>query len=155
MSFFAVTGLINALTSTVLGFFVLGNKPRTSLIIKYAAFNFMVAVWSFGYFFWQLSTTAEHAIFWARILILGAMLIPPIFLDFVTSWIDQHHRHRLYLRISYLLSLVFALANFTPLVVASVEPRNIFPFWPVPGPVFHFVLALIRLILASILGKNS
>jgi len=142
MVFYAITGLINAITSTILGTFVLWKSPKNPVNVKYFLFNLMVAVWSYGYFFWQLSKSESEAIFWARILFLGAMCIPPLFLDFVVTWTDQYHRHRRYVYICYVVTIVFALLDLTtPLVVSAVEPRNIFSFWPVPGIVFHLVLA--------------
>lgn len=142
MPFYAATGLINALTSTVLGAFVFAKNPKQPVNCKYALFNLMVAIWSYGYFFWQISGHEHEALFWARVLIGGAILIPVTFLDFVVTWLNVYERNRRYLLLSYILSFLFVILDFTPHIVSAVEARNVFSYWPVPGVAFHFALAL-------------
>ncbi len=140
MFFYAITGLINALTSIILGSFVLFKNSKNYVNIKYAFFNFMVAIWSFGYFFWLISKSPSLSLFCAKILISGAIMIPVIFLDFVVSWVKLHKKHESYLLFSYILSFIFLILNFLGYLIVGVEKRNIFLYWPVPSILFHFFL---------------
>jgi len=50
MSFFALSGLINAITSTLLGFFVFAKK-KSNINVSFSLFALSVAFWSYAYFF--------------------------------------------------------------------------------------------------------
>ena len=97
--------------------------------------------WSFSYFFWQLTNTAEHALVLCRLLMAGAIFIPVTQLHHVLYLTNDSVRLRTILRSTYLVGGFFFLVNLTPYFVAGVKPTNYFPFWPQPGPLFHVFLA--------------
>jgi len=110
--------------------------------IGFALFAWFVALWSMGYFFWQISADAQTALFWSRALMVGAIFTPVAFLQFVFGLLDISEKRRKFVRWSYVLFSLFLFFNFTPLFVAKVEPALSFAFWPKPGPIYHIFLAI-------------
>ncbi|MFH1030857.1 MAG: ATP-binding protein [bacterium] len=142
MFFYAITGLVNAFTSTFLGFFVFSKNPQEKINKTFSLFCLSVAVWSYAYFFWQISNTATNALFWTRALMFGAIFIPVFYLDFVLAFLNQTQQKKMLLRFAYALAFLFSLLNFTPLFVKGVGEKLFFRFWPTPGITYHPFLIL-------------
>ncbi|MDI6717496.1 MAG: ATP-binding protein [Patescibacteria group bacterium] len=140
MQFYAITGLVNAVASTLIGIFVYFNK-KESINRAFAIFSFSVAFWSYGYFLWQISDSGSGALFWSRVLMAGAIFIPPTFFHFILTLLDRNKEKIKTVIFSYLLFSIFLIFDFTNLFVKGVSPKAGFRFWPEPGIVFHIFLA--------------
>jgi len=136
MMFFALSGLINGLSATVLGAFVLARRPESSLHKIYALFCFSISVWSYSYFQWLTAHDANAALFWARGLMVGAIFIPVTAFHHLVKLINKKISRR-FIQVNYLLSGLLCLTSFSPWIVRDVTQKNSFPFWPNPGPLFH------------------
>ena len=93
-------------------------------------------MWGLGYFGWLRSDNAESALFWSKILMAGAIFIPPTAFHHLVKLINVPVPKGV-IGGMYFLSLGLSVANLGPWVVESVEARDIFPFWPVPGILFY------------------
>lgn len=142
MNFYAFIALINALTSSILGLFVLFKNRKSNINRSFFFFCIAVAAWSYAYLFWQIATTETAALFWTRALMAGAIFIPASYLHFVVSFLNLAKEKRKLVISGYVLSFIFFLFNFTPLFVKGVLPRLSFPYWPQPGITFHPFLLL-------------
>src|SRR4030042_767896 len=136
MSFWALSGLINGIASSIFGFFVYLKNPKQFLNKLWFLFSLTIAFWGYSYFFWQISTDKFHALFWSRSLMLGAIFIPAMFLHFLLVWLKLDYGKRRILVISYGVSIVAFIFNFTPYFVKDVAPILWFRFWPQPGIVY-------------------
>ena len=159
MNYYAFSGLFVMIASLAMGFFVFLRNKKGSINITFLIFTLTIALWSFGYFFWQISNNEQTALFWSRFLIAGAIFIPPSYLHLTynLSLILSEKIKKLVIW-SYALSFVFFIFNFTPLFINRVEPILSFKYWPMPGLVFHPFLALwlISMIYATyLLLSNS
>lgn len=141
MTFYAFSALFNFFTSLGLGLFVLIKNRNNKTGQTFSAFAFTIAFWSLTYYFWQISDNAESALFWCRVLMMGAIFIPVTYLHFVLRFLNIQ-THKIFLAISYGLFSLFLLSDFTPLFISQVEPLQGFPFWPIAGPVFSFFLPI-------------
>jgi signal transduction histidine kinase len=141
MNFYALSGLINALTATVLGAFVYLRAPGDPKHRIYGLFCLSVAVWSYFYCAWQLADTSELALLFSRLLMAGAIMAPILYLHHVLMFLGIVESHQTLLKTGYLFSAVFLAVDATPLMVSGVEPELWFPHWPKPGLVFHLFLA--------------
>lgn len=140
MNFYAFSALINFLTSLLLGGFVFYKNKKGRVNIAFALFSGSVAFWSFGYFFWQMSTTAEMALFWSRMFMAGAVFIPITYFHFILVLTELFGKRKKFLLFSYLIFFIFFLFDFTPLFVNRIEHVFSYEFWPLPGPVYHIFL---------------
>ena len=87
-NFFAFSGFLNFIVSLFLGILVYlkGRKIFANKIFALDAFS--VVLWSFGYFFWQISTNPNSALFWSRFLMVGAIFIPILYFHFILYFLD-------------------------------------------------------------------
>src|SRR3990172_11626795 len=117
LDYFAISGLINGLTSTALGLFVYTRDSKDLRYITYSLFCLSVSVWSFFYFFWQISSDEQLALFHSRGLIAASIFIPVIYLNHVLILTRQLKEKRKILLWGYVAASGFLLADFTPLMV--------------------------------------
>ena len=142
MSFYAITALINAITSTILGLFVYFKNKKAKINQAFALFCLSAAVWSYAYYFWQIADNANSALFWVRGLMIGAIFGPICYFYFILRLLNKIKEKKKSLIFGYLVFFFFFLANFTSLFVKGVGPKLEFAFWPEPGILYHpFLLA--------------
>ncbi|TAK30926.1 MAG: hypothetical protein EPO21_18470 [Chloroflexota bacterium] len=143
MQFYALSALINVVTTLILGVIVLIRNPRNRLNLTFSVFSLNISLWSLCYFIWQVSTTPGQALFWSRALMVFATGIPAFYLHLVTVLVGLVRRRARMLRLSYVIFAFFLLINVsTSLFVASVRPISPFNFWPQPGPLFYLFIVL-------------
>lgn len=136
LSYWAITDLINGITSTILGLLVYLRNRNSASNVTYGLVCLCVATWSYSYFFWQISTTIPHAIFWGHMLMAGAILIPIIYLHHLLILLNLHIAKKKLLITGYCVIAFFSVLNFTPLFMKGVAPKLCFPYWPVAGKAF-------------------
>jgi hypothetical protein len=140
MSLLALTGLVNFITCVVLGCFVFFTNPKRTQNRTYLYLNASVALYSLGYFLWQLSSTAYVAFLWFKTLFVGVILINVVFLHFVFSFMNVYAKKRNELFFYYFVTTVFIILNVMSILYSGVEPRYNLGFWPNTLPLFHVFL---------------
>ena len=148
MSIFAISAFINGILGTIFGLFVFIRSRRNIVNQTFALLTFSVALWSFSYWQWQLSSTKETALFWCHLLTVGSTFIPITYLHWVLSVIKKQKNNKI-LIIGYVLSLVLASFSFSPLIVKDVAPILDFSWWPVAGPLYTVYVLVLYLGLAT------
>lgn len=134
----AYTGLINAVTSIGLGVFVLASKRRSPIVGWFSVFCFSVAYWAMHYYWWLTAGDESAALYHIRHAMLGALVIPAAFVAFSLRLINR--KNRLVNFSNLVCCALFVSVIFTPLFIERVEQRMFFPYWPVPGFLFHLLL---------------
>lgn len=141
MTYYATSALVNFILSLSLGLIVFIKNPKKQINITFALFAFAVALWSFSYFFWQISSSKEDAIAWLKLLMAFAIFIPAFYLHLVTTLTNSSNKY--ILAISYLIFSIFFLFDLlTSLFIQGTRPLLMFGFWPIPGPIFHIFLII-------------
>lgn len=140
MTFYAFSALLNALAATTLGIFVYSRDPRNPKHLAYGLYCLSLSLWSGFYFAWQMAESREAAMLLARLLMVGAILIPVFYFQHTLTMLSLVARHRTLLRAGYALAGLFLLSDLTPWFIADVRPEMAFRFWPKPGPLFHLFL---------------
>lgn len=142
MNIFAVSGLINAVTVSILGAIVYLKNKTKEINLRYAQFCFFVAFWSLCYCLWQNAQEKSAALFWSRGLMAGAIFIPISFLHFVLLLLDLYKKKRRIIVFGYIVFGLFLLTDFTPWFVQDVSPKIFFKFWPDAGKAFGVFLII-------------
>jgi signal transduction histidine kinase len=153
MNFFAFSGLVNGIVSTVCGAVVYFQNPKSNKNRLFSLYCVSLSIWGYGYFAWQLSSNYHIALASAKVFMVGAIFIPVFHYHHILSMFDlETPGKRTILKVSYILSSIFLIANlFTEYFISAVEPRLFFSFWPVPGPLYApYLLMLAILITLSI-----
>ena len=63
MNFYALSALINGITSTIVGIFVFTRNTKDIRYITYSLFCLTVSIWSYFYFGWQIASNETAALF--------------------------------------------------------------------------------------------
>ena len=142
MLFYALTGLINAVTSTILGFFVYFKNRKAKVNQTFTLFCLSVAAWSYAYYFWPGAQDQSTALFWFRALHIGAIFIPICYFHFVLIWLNLYQKKKKILMLGYLAALFFCVFDFTPLFIKGMVPKLSFKYWGEPGILYPFFLLL-------------
>ena len=128
------SSFLNFLGALLLAFAVVLRGRSNRLNQQFGLFAVTIAAWSAGYFLWQISEDPERALFFTRVLMLGAYFVPVTHLHFVSRLCGESRRR--WMVAGYGLACVFVGLGFTPLMVHHVERAMDFPFWPRAGRFF-------------------
>ncbi len=152
--YFPASALVNTITSGLLGIYLLLIASKRPVARYLLYFCLAATWWGLGYFFWQISSTAESALFWTRFLMFGAIFSSVCYFHLVIVFLNKQHTYFKYIvGLFYLSCIIFAGLNLTPNFVIGVEPRSYFRFWPIPGQGYMAFLAVffLQVLLASVL----
>lgn len=143
MNFLALSALINVITSSVLGLLVFSRK-KTTVNISFVILCFSVAIWSLGYFFWQISNSAESSVFWLKFLTIFSIFIPVTFFNFSAVFLKLYKKvvYRILAYIGSGAALAVIVMTSTDYLVKGVEPKLSFDFWPIAGDWYWSMLAI-------------
>jgi signal transduction histidine kinase len=142
MTYYSISAFINFALSLLLGIFIIYKNPKAKISRALFFWCFTVAFWSLFYFIWQLEDSAEWALVWTRLLMLGAIWVPFGFLLVVLIFLEKEKAHKKFIWFNIGLSTIFSLLLVTPLMVSHIEPTGGFQNWPKPGMAYHFFLAM-------------
>lgn len=147
MTYFAFAALINAISSSMLGLFVYVKNTKKSVNRAFFIYCLTVAIWSICYFFWQISKNEAASIFWCKALMMGAIMIPVYQTRFIRRVLNLRVEKKL-IFLLYLYSAIFILSNLGNYIVAGVDQRGGFDYWPIAGTFFiHFLLVWIGIVI--------
>ncbi|MFA6393432.1 MAG: ATP-binding protein [Patescibacteria group bacterium] len=138
MNFFINSALITAITSFLLGVFVL-HRNRKSLTNKlWSLVCFGAFIWEIGLYFELISDNETEALVWNKILYIGAILLPIFYYHFVTALLEINKKKRNLLVVGYSLAIFYLTMNvFTRFFVEGVPPALGFNYWVKPGPLYY------------------
>lgn len=140
MKFFIIIAFIAAISNTFFAILVL-FKDRKSLSNRlFGLFSLSFALWTFSYGIWLLQNNFEQALFWSRMLNLGAIFIPILILHWILSVLELHEKKRKLLIIGYLITFIFVPFSFSPYFIKNIQPIFIFPYWPQAGFLYTIYL---------------
>jgi len=136
MNIFAISGFINGISAVIFGLIVYFKNPKQSPNRTFVLMTFSLAIWCFGYGFWQLSKNYESALFWIRILSIGSTFIPVFFLHWIFSLFNFQKKKEWILVGAYLITLFFLSFISSPLYIKEITPQLSFFWWPQAGIVY-------------------
>jgi len=139
-TFLLISSILNLAASALLSFAVFAASGRSALRSRFLVFLFCITGWTLFYFFWQISDSSEMA-YWSCVgLIIPAAFVPVTFYHLSLRLADV--KSDLFLYFGYLLASIAMLTAPIGGLVASVEPKLSFTYWPVAGPFLYLVIAL-------------
>lgn len=140
INYLALSGLVNGITSTILGYFVYTRDPKDKRYRTFGLFCLSVSLWGFCYFLWQTSSTEDLALLYSRGFMAGAIFIPVAYFHHILILVNENAKKRSLIVFGYVVAIGFLISDFTPLFISGVGPKAFFPYWPIPGPFFHLFL---------------
>jgi hypothetical protein len=73
VNFHAFSGLLNGLAATISGILVYAKNPTDPKHQAYGMYALAAAIWGYGYWAWQISSSHDSALFYVRLLMVGAI----------------------------------------------------------------------------------
>jgi signal transduction histidine kinase len=140
--YFALSGLLNGLASTLLGLLVFFKNRRNTVNRTFALFCFFASIWAYAYIFWPLADNRESALLWFRLLHIGAIFVSITYLHFITNWLGLFQQNKRIIIFGYVSSFLFLLFIFSPLFIKDAVPKFGMKYWAEPGILYHFYLFL-------------
>ncbi|HTT56765.1 MAG TPA: ATP-binding protein [Opitutaceae bacterium] len=144
-TYLIVSSLLNCLGALLLAFAVVLRERSNRLNQRFGLFAFSIAGWCAAYFLWQISPDAGRALFFTRVLMLGAYFVPITHFHFVAQLCGEVRRR--WVTVGYAFACLFTALGFSPLMVHHVERAMEFPFWPIAGDLFIVYLAFFAVYL--------
>ncbi len=132
-----ISCLINGITSLALAIFVYKTNPKKNINIRFAFFGLSVAFWALSYFAWHFAANKTQGLFFARLLLIGAMFIPTTFLHFTMVFLGEEQKKKKIIYSSYAVSALFIFISFSRFVISGVSEKYCFTFWPDAGVGFY------------------
>lgn len=141
MSFTALTGLLNTVSSLFLGGFVISRNPQSRKNQSYLFFGLSVALYSAGYFIWGMSRSEKTALLAFQVLVSGIILINSAYLQFIFSLLEKLREKRFVLTACHILNFVFLVLNVNLVLYHEVVRKSVWGYWPIVQPAFYFYFA--------------
>lgn len=144
--FYKVATFINFLLPFLFSCFLLYKANHSFRNKMFAYYCLSVAGWSFFYFLFLNTPEPHWADFLLRTCMIGVLFMPVLYLHFVVVAFDVKAPAAL-IPISYCISLVFIILAYTDLFALPGDGFLIFPYWALPGPLFHLALLFFILVI--------
>jgi signal transduction histidine kinase len=144
MSIFIISSFLTVFTSLLLGFTIFFKNPKSKESQLWLLTSISVAVWSIGLGMELSSTSYSMALFWNKILNLGAIFVPIFFYHFIVNFLEKNKKERYLIWTGYFSAFVLTYVLFfsTNLFIKGVPPKSGFQYWIDPGFVYYFFLFL-------------
>lgn len=142
MNIFALSSMVTAIATILLGSFVLIKNMRSKQNRAWFYTSCAIFLWTFGLFWCFQDQTAVQAMFWQKILYLGTILIPITYYYYCCLLVGKQKEHRFWLTLGFSLAIIFVfLLFFTNLLISGIIPRNDIGYWAITfTPVYYFFL---------------
>ena len=135
---FVMSALITALVSFIFAFFVLLKNKKSKVNQFWFAVCFSVFIWEIGLFLELTAHSVTQALFYNKILYVGAILIPIFYFNFVVALLNIAKKKKRYIIVGYGLAFVFIVLNlFTKWFVSGVPPMFEFKYWVEPSYFYY------------------
>lgn len=139
---FIVALWTTAITTFLLGFFILSKDKRSLVNRVFFFYSFSIFFWSFSEIWGIACTQKMTALIWTRVEQVGVFFIPTLFVHFVFSLLQINNRKWI-LKTAYFLSALFGILSATPFMIADSVPVPSIPYvrrFGTPGVVYHFAI---------------
>jgi len=97
-----------------LALFVYLKDRKNQLNITFAITNILIASWTFDNFGLHFIRDANFALFWSMIFRSVVLLLPAVFFHFAVILSKNNDKKRKAVYISYIISIMLSILNFTP-----------------------------------------
>jgi len=141
MTYYALSALINGISSTIFGFLIFSKNPKLLSNKLFGLMNLFISIWSYSYFFWQLSNNYEMAFSWVRTLTIALIFIPIFHLHWTLVLLNKHIIRKYFIFLSYIIGIIFIIiCSFTDIWIKGLRPILNFKFWPIASPIFYLII---------------
>ena len=162
MNLFAISCLITAILTAILGLLTLLKNPRDKINQSWFLVSAGVFLWTIGLFGTVIVSSQESALFWQRILYIGTILIPILFFRFCSILLKRGRRERIIFYFGCILAIIFLILLFSKYFIVITQERTNLGYWPVktgflywPFLLYFAFYVIYSVILLKIISKKN
>ncbi|MDD3607589.1 MAG: ATP-binding protein [Candidatus Moranbacteria bacterium] len=133
INFYIITHFFTAIVSLFVSYITFSKNRKSVTHITLSLLSLFVAIWAAFYSIWLLSNNETQALFWSRLLNLGATFIPVFLLHWILSFLGLTGKKKRLLFLYYILTFIFVFFSYSKYYISSVKPIRQFLFWPQAG----------------------
>ncbi len=145
---FYLSWLITGGVSLLQGCFVYLKNAKSKLNFIWLLFNLCIFCCGLGFYLSGAATSKESALNSIRLLNIGAIFIPVLYMHFTYLLAGLDSEKQVELKCAYTATLGLAPFVFTKLFINDVVPKFNFKYWIDPGPVYFLFLLMFIVIVA-------
>jgi signal transduction histidine kinase len=143
INFYIISHLLTGSTAIALGLIVARRKKKLEEVEKtFTILAGSVAIWSFSYSIWLLSTNHDSALFWSRALNMGATMIPVLYFHWIVSLLKLNKKYRKILIFYYTITCIFLIFSFSDFYIKNTKRIGQFLYWPQANWMYFLFLVL-------------
>lgn len=144
MNFYAFCALTNTIIFIFLTIILLFKKNKPPAAVYLMLFIISGTFWSLCYYFWQTSSSHYQALFWLKMLMIGATFAAPTFLHFAVVVTKKERANQLLISSAYLLAIISSYFNLfsAHYLTGGLETKLGIPYFPTGG--LYFTLHIIQ-----------
>ena len=142
ISIYAIFALIAGISNSFFGLFVYTKNKKELSNRLFGLLSIGFSIWTFSYFIWLLQDGKEGALFWSRMLNLGATFIPPFYLHWILSILNLDKKRSWLIIFAYAITVVFVIFSFSPFYIKEVKQVGEFSYWPQAGFLYTIFLVV-------------
>jgi signal transduction histidine kinase len=131
MSLFAISCIITASLTAILGLLTLLKNPRDRINKSWFFVSVGVFLWTIGLFGTVVVNSQESALFWQRILYIGTIIIPVLFFRFCAILLKKGRLEKVIFYIGFILAIIFLILLFNKNFITISPERTSLNYWPV------------------------
>jgi len=136
---FTFSAYLTTASMIIIGtFLLLQGRWKKIIYLTFGLYSFSVALWSFCVTRFA-PTFQDTSLVWGRLLHLGAIFIPTLFIHFVLEFLGQKKR-KIIIPV-YLIAATFLAFNFFTRQLISGTTNKIAYSYPTPGIIYPFYFA--------------
>ena len=131
--------ILSGISSAFFGCLVyFNNKSRVGKVFLFFSLSF--SMWMLSYAIWLAQPDSVSALFWSRMLNLGATFMPVLYLHWVTLALKVEKKHLKLIIVGYIGTALYSAFSFSPLYIDRVMRVGAFPFWPQANVLYSIFL---------------
>lgn len=144
--FYKISYLAVVIGGLVIGIFILFKKAKGKFNILYILLNFSMVLWALGRYALLEVGNHESALFWARFLYIGSILVHLFFLHVILVFVGKDQKRKPFLIIFYLNCAFIFILNLIDLFFGSnffikdVGQKLIFKYYEIPNNFYNLHL---------------
>lgn len=146
MDSFAVSSLLTAILSFMLGFFVLSKNFQSRLNRSWFYVSMCIGFWSYCLFRVVTAENYGQALLFQQLFDISAIFIPIFYFQFIISLLKLNDKKR-ELVLLYLCGLVLVILSFFTSFKSGVAPLYDFNYWVKAGPVYFIFPLFFSLVM--------
>ncbi|MCZ6800835.1 MAG: hypothetical protein O7F12_10140, partial [Nitrospirae bacterium] len=154
MYWYTINYAVGSVLSFLLGLFVLYRGETRELTRKIWFFLCVfISIWHFGHFLMEIARSESFALRAIYPIYVSAILIPPSYLHFILSLLEEERKHRRLLIVCYIFALVEVVLLIGGWLVDGVKYYPHGRFYEVPGQMYWLYAATYVIVPSIALAK--